>query len=411
MSFTSDPLDMPPPMNPSSSNKEQRRKFLPPVPKFENMGGSDFESPGPSGPSDDKKSFNVAGPSMNPFGGSSTANENKIEEEISRPQIGPQIGPQIPTGHEIQKSEENAANKAPKKIQPFAPNIDMSFINKLYADKDLANKEKKEDKDKEKKEVKKPVVVPKADDASIKISKLREEYDPARPNDYEAVLEDRRRRQAEEEERRQREAERIQEEESYIGLQEGGADLSKYPTMEEEVEEEPSDEEKIMKMLEKQGWKMGEGLGKNRQGMTTPLIAKKVTGNTAVIANSALDISAVLPQELVAKKAREAMYNMPPTRILVLLNMVTPHETIDMELRDEVIGEAQNYGKVLSCEICEMKNAPEDEMIRIFVEYEKKEGAVNGFSNLYGRFFAGRTIMAKFYDEKAYSDGNLYLPL
>jgi len=145
MSFTSDSshLDMPPPMNPSS-NKDQRRKFLPPVPKFENMGGSDFGFPGPSsGPSDDKKSFNVAGPSMNPFGGSSTGNENRIEEEVSRPHIGPQIGPQIPAGHDIQKSEENAASKAPKKIQPFAPNIDMSFINKLYADKDLANKEKK----------------------------------------------------------------------------------------------------------------------------------------------------------------------------------------------------------------------------------------------------------------------------
>lgn len=37
----------------------------------------------------------------------------------------------------------------------------------------------------------------------------------------------------------------------------------------------------------------------------------------------------------------------PPTRILVLFNMVTPQETIDQELRDEVISEAQNYGKVL----------------------------------------------------------------
>ncbi len=44
--------------------------------------------------------------------------------------------------------------------------------------------------------------------------------------------------------------------------------------------------------------------------MTTPLIAKKTTGNTAVIVNSAMDMSVVLPQELVAKKAREAMYNM-----------------------------------------------------------------------------------------------------
>ena len=103
--------------------------------------------------------------------------------------------------------EENTANKkeaGPKKIQPFAPNIDMSFINKLYADKDLGNKEKKE----EKKDTKKSTPVPIADNATIKIQKLREEYDPARPNDYEYVLEERRRRQAaEEEERKQREAE------------------------------------------------------------------------------------------------------------------------------------------------------------------------------------------------------------
>ena len=40
-------------------------------------------------------------------------------------------------------------------------------------------------------------------------------------------------------------------------------------------------------------------------------------------------------------------FKRPPTRILVLFNMVTSQDTIDMELRDEVIGETQNYGKVL----------------------------------------------------------------
>ena len=91
----------------------------------------------------------------------------------------------------------------------------------------------------------------------------------------------------------------------------------------EQVEDEPSTEEKVLKMLEKSGWKMGEGflelrhivvifkgLGKNRQGMTTPLIAKKTTGNTAVIVNSSLDMTAALPPEIMAKKAREALYNM-----------------------------------------------------------------------------------------------------
>ena len=62
-------------------------------------------------------------------------------------------------------------------------------------------------------------------------------------------------------------------------------------------------------MLEKQGWKMGEGLGKYGQGMTTPLIAKKTAHNTAVIVNSVLDVSSVLPEEIAQKKAREALYN------------------------------------------------------------------------------------------------------
>lgn len=35
--------------------------------------------------------------------------------------------------------------------------------------------------------------------------------------------------------------------------------------------------------MEKSGWKIGSGLGKNEQGMKTPLIAKKTNANTAII--------------------------------------------------------------------------------------------------------------------------------
>jgi len=41
----------------------------------------------------------------------------------------------------------------------------------------------------------------------------------------------------------------------------------------------------------------------------------------------------------------------------------------------------------------------------------RKESAVKAFDNLYGRFFAGRTITAKFYNEKSFEERNLYLPL
>jgi len=96
----------------------------------------------------------------------------------------------------------------------FVPNIDLQFINKLYADKDLANKEANKDK----KETKKPTVISAEDATSIQLHKLREEYDPARPNEYEVVLEERRRKQQEEEERKQREMDKIHEEEDYIPL-------------------------------------------------------------------------------------------------------------------------------------------------------------------------------------------------
>jgi len=68
--------------------------------------------------------------------------------------------------------------------------------------------------------------------------------------------------------------------------------------------------EKVRFYLQEKKFNLLQGLGKNKQGMTTPLIAKKTAGNTAVIENSALDITVTLPPELLAKKHRESFYNM-----------------------------------------------------------------------------------------------------
>lgn len=99
------------------------------------------------------------------------------------------------------------------------------------------------------------------------------------------------------------------------------------------------------------------------------------------------------------------MNNSQSTRVLLLKNMVTK-ETVDEGLKEEVTEECEKSGKVLSCVVNVNTNAMnEEEEVRIFIEFEKKEHALKAFSSLNGRFFAGRTVLASFYDEKNYLSG------
>ena len=68
------------------------------------------------------------------------------------------------------------------------------------------------------------------------------------------------------------------------------------------------------RMMAKMGWKQGQGLGKQEQGITTPLMAKKTDRRAGVIVNA----SETKPE----KKAKDVSLNGPPTRVLLLRNMV-----------------------------------------------------------------------------------------
>ncbi|KAG6793456.1 hypothetical protein POTOM_002665 [Populus tomentosa] len=61
------------------------------------------------------------------------------------------------------------------------------------------------------------------------------------------------------------------------------------------------------RMMKKMGWKEGQGLGKQEQGITTPLIAKKTNRRAGVIVNAS------------EKKVKSVNFNgTPPTRVLLL---------------------------------------------------------------------------------------------
>ncbi|GER24641.1 splicing factor 45 [Striga asiatica] len=274
-------------------------------------------------------------------------------------------------------------------------------------------------------------------------SSVVDEYDPARPNDYEDYrrerkrmqaeaevrreLEERERREREREEREKRERDRDRDRELNISGEEawrrraamsggggGGAPRSPSPPppgngvgdgfsigKSESRGLGGGAEGKMtaaQKMMAKMGWKQGQGLGKQEQGITSPLVAKKTDKRGGVIVNTSES----------SKKVKSVSFNGIPTRVVLLRNMVGPGE-VDDDLEGEVAEECAKFGtvtRVLIFEITE-PNFPHEEAVRIFIQFERAEQATKALIELEGRFFGGRIVRACFYDEERFGKNEM----
>jgi hypothetical protein len=111
------------------------------------------------------------------------------------------------------------------------------------------------------------------------------------------------------------------------------------------------------------------------------------------------------PKQPPAKRAKVAP-NRAPTKVLVLNNLVGAGE-VDSDLEEETADEARKCGKLSSSSIKELKDLPDDEAVRIFLEFEEVESASKAFDVFNGRIFDGRAVKAWYYEEALYKEGDL----
>lgn len=86
---------------------------------------------------------------------------------------------------------------------------------------------------------------------------------------------------------------------------------------------------------------------------------------------------------------------------------------VDADLEPEVREECSKFGEVNNCLIyevneglinskrmpnCKPMNVPDDQAVRIFVEFNRVESAIKALVDLNGRYFGGKVVKGVFYD-------------
>nr|XP_013011735.1 splicing factor 45 [Cavia porcellus] len=152
------------------------------------------------------------------------------------------------------------------------------------------------------------------------------------------------------------------------------------------------------KIMQKYGFREGQGLGKHEQGLSTALSVEKTSkrGGKIIVGDATEKGES---QDASKKSDSNPLTEILkcPTKVVLLRNMVGAGE-VDEDLEIETKEECEKYGKVGKCVIFEIPGAPDDEAVRIFLEFERVESAIKAVVDLNGRYFGGRVVKACFYN-------------
>ncbi|PLW17147.1 hypothetical protein PCANC_11777 [Puccinia coronata f. sp. avenae] len=183
------------------------------------------------------------------------------------------------------------------------------------------------------------------------------------------------------------------------------------------------------RLMDKYGWKEGQGLGANESGRTSILTVAAATtapgGNKKrkenpgdpgmagpagphKIGSMAKGRGVVIDEAKSQRDLEERMRYGEPTRIVYLTNVVAVDE-VDDELATEIAEEARKHGIVERCFVRIIQREDVDdpsEKVRVFILYSGLVGAWKAVKTFDGRFFGGRNIRARFFAENSFTLGD-----
>ncbi|CCA71067.1 hypothetical protein PIIN_05002 [Serendipita indica DSM 11827] len=168
------------------------------------------------------------------------------------------------------------------------------------------------------------------------------------------------------------------------------------------------------RMMEKYGYVQGQGLGANADGIVEPIMLERANAPKATKKGEegpkksgagGMGIGGSKMGRIVNAQAEEKIkadllrYG-ESSRIVVLTNMVGP-EDVDDDLQGEIGDECSKHGTVERVVVHLPYPTPDnpEDAVRIFVQFAGPAAAWKAVRELDGRFFGGRTVRAKYFDE------------
>ncbi|KAM0754445.1 hypothetical protein T439DRAFT_376927 [Meredithblackwellia eburnea MCA 4105] len=180
---------------------------------------------------------------------------------------------------------------------------------------------------------------------------------------------------------------------------------------------EPDNRPFAERLMTKYGWTSGSGLGANESGMTSALSVQSSSSNKGKKGKGAEGTSGGAPTGMgkgrgtIIDKGREERMEGKrekfgdPSRVVLLTNLCGPSD-LDDDLGNEVAEEANKFGVVERCFVYLVPGEHrDDEAVRIFLVMSGLAGGYNAITQFDGRYFGGRVVKARYYDETMFMRG------